>query len=143
MAGKTSSAQAAWAGGGKDGAGSLTTESKTLTNVGYTAGMRFADASGTNPEELIAAAHASCFTMALAFALSAAGHTADELRTDAVVTKVNENGGWRITRVDLELNGRVPGISNEEFRDFAEKAKANCPVSKVLNAEITLKMEFA
>jgi lipoyl-dependent peroxiredoxin len=143
MAGKTSSAQAAWAGSGKDGAGSLTTESKTLTNVGYTSAMRFADASGTNPEELIAAAHASCFTMALAFALSAAGHTADELRTDAVVTKVNENDGWRITRVDLELNGRVPEISNEEFRAFAEKAKANCPVSKVLNAEITLKMDFA
>lgn len=142
MAQKSSSAQAAWVGGGKDGRGALTTQSKTLTNVPFTAGMRFADASGTNPEELIAAAHASCFTMALAFALSAAGHTADELQTDAVVTIVNEPGGWRIVSVALELNGSVPGISEQEFRNFAEDAKNNCPVSKALNVEINLKMNF-
>lgn len=142
MAGRTSSAQAAWAGGGKDGRGALTTQSNTINNAPFTAAMRFADASGTNPEELIAAAHASCFTMALASALSAAGHTADELQTDAVVTILNEDGGWRIASVDLELNGRVPGISDQEFRAFAEDAKKNCPVSKLLKAEITLKMEF-
>jgi osmotically inducible protein OsmC len=142
MAGKTSSAQAAWVGGGKDGRGALTTQSNTITNLPFTAAMRFADASGTNPEELIAAAHASCFTMALAFALSAAGHTADELQTDAVVTIINENGGWRIASVALELNGRVPGISEQDFRDFAEGAKNNCPVSKVLKAEISLTMNF-
>lgn len=139
MASITRSADAVWLGGGKDGSGNLTTASGALSQLAYSAGMRFADEAGTNPEELIAAAHAGCFNMALAFALNGAGHSPEELRTTAKVTIERENGGWRVIRSALELTGRVPGMSAEEFQKAAEGAKAGCPISKALNAEITLK----
>jgi osmotically inducible protein OsmC len=143
MAKITRSANAIWKGGGTDGGGSLTTASGALSNVAYSAGMRFSDAKGTNPEELIAAAHAGCFSMALAFALSAAGHPPEELRASARATIEKMDEGWRFVAIELDLVGRVPGISREEFLKHAEAAKAGCPVSNVLKAEITLKAELA
>jgi osmotically inducible protein OsmC len=133
---RTSSA--VWSGTGKEGHGTLTTQSGTLKDTPYSANARFGDAKGTNPEELIAAAHAGCFTMALAFRLSGAGHTPTKLDTKADLTIAQESGGWRITAVALTLKGSVPGLSAAEFTKLAEDAKANCPVSKVLNAAITL-----
>ena len=143
MAKITRSANAIWKGGGPDGGGSLTTASGALSNVAYSAGMRFSDAKGTNPEELIAAAHAGCFSMALAFALSAAGHPPEELRASARATIEKKDEGWRFVAIELELVGRVPGISREEFLKHAEAAKAGCPVSNVLKADITLKADLA
>ncbi len=139
MASKTRSADSVWRGGGKGGQGALTTSSGALNEIPYALKMRFGDDAGTNPEELIGAAHAGCFNMALAVGLDGAGHAPDELRTSAHVTVEQEDGGWRITKVLLELNGKVPGISEEEFKEAAEQAKAGCPVSKLLNAEISLK----
>lgn len=143
MANITRSANAVWTGGGKDGSGKLTTASGTMSETPYSAGMRFGDDPGTNPEELIAAAHAGCFNMALAFGLNGAGEKPEELRTRATVTIERENGGWRITSVLLELTGKVPGMSEEAFKEAAEGAKAGCPVSKALNADITLKATLA
>jgi lipoyl-dependent peroxiredoxin len=132
------SASAAWQGSGKDGKGQLTTASGTLRQTPYSFHTRFEDGQGTNPEELIAAAHAGCFTMALAFKLQAAGHTAERLETEAKVTMEQEGGGWKIARVALSLRAKVPGVSAEAFRKLADDAKATCPVSRVLNAEISL-----
>lgn len=138
MASIKRSASAAWAGSGKDGAGSLTTQSGTLKATPYSFNARFGDGGGTNPEELIAAAHAGCFTMALAFQLGAAGHVPESLATEARLTMEQEDGGWTIKAVHLVLHGKVPGISAASFADIAAKAKAGCPVSRVLKAEITL-----
>ena len=143
MATITRSADAVWNGSGKDGRGTVTTQSRTLSETAYSAKMRFGDEKGTNPEELIAAAHAGCFAMALAFGLSAAGHEPEELRTSARLRMEQEGGGWRIATIQLQLRGRVPGLSRDEFLKFAEDAKANCPVSKVLNAEISLDADLA
>ena len=143
MARITRSANAVWKGGGTDGSGSLTTASGALSSVAYSAGMRFSDAKGTNPEELIAAAHAGCFSMALAFALTGAGHPPEELRSSARATIEKGDGGWSFTTIELEVTGRVPGMSREDFIKHAEAAKAGCPVSKVLNADITLKADLA
>jgi len=129
---------AVWQGAGKDGKGSLTTASGTLRDTPYSFHTRFEDGQGTNPEELIAAAHAGCFSMALAFQLSGAGHPPQELATSATVTMQQEGGGWRIAAVLLRLRARVPGIGQARFDELAAAAKANCPVSRVLNAEITL-----
>jgi osmotically inducible protein OsmC len=104
----------------------------------YSFHTRFEDGQGTNPEELIAAAHAGCFSMALAFKLQAAGHTAERLETDAKMTMEQEGGGWTIARVALSLRAKVPGVGKEAFRKLADDAKATCPVSRVLNAEISL-----
>jgi osmotically inducible protein OsmC len=135
----TRSAEAVWNGGGKDGKGRISTASGTLSNVGYSAGMRFGDEKGTNPEELIAAAHAGCFAMALAFGLSAAGHTAEELNARAEVRVEKEGSGWTVKSSALTLRGKVPGMSAEEFAKAAEAAKAGCPISRLLKgAEITL-----
>src|SRR4051812_45043097 len=131
-------ADAVWQGSGKDGNGSLTTQSGTLKDTPYSFTARFGDGQGTNPEELIAAAHAGCFNMALAFQLVGAGHTPETLRTSADLTMEQEDGGWRIARVKLTLRAKVPGIDEAKFREVADKAKAGCPVSRVLNAEITL-----
>jgi osmotically inducible protein OsmC len=136
-------ASAVWKGAGKDGQGALTTQSGTLSNTAYSFTTRFGDGKGTNPEELIAAAHAGCFSMALAFQLSGAGHPPEELQTRADLSITQEDGGWRITAVALDLKAKVPGIGRDEFMKLAEAAKAGCPVSKVLNAEITLKAELA
>ncbi len=132
-------AQAVWNGSIKEGSGKLTTESKALSDTPYSFTTRFGEGvTGTNPEELIAAAHSGCFVMALAFALGEAGYTADELKTEAAVTVVKEDAGFTITKVHLTLNAKVPGISEDEFKKVADGAKKGCPVSKVLNAEITL-----
>ena len=131
-------ASARWQGSGKEGKGSLTTPSGTLRDTPYSFHTRFEDGQGTNPEELIAAAHAGCFSMALAFQLSGAGHPPQELATTARLTMQQEAGGWKIATIVLQLRARVPGIEQAKFDELAQAAKANCPVSKVLNAEITL-----
>jgi lipoyl-dependent peroxiredoxin len=131
-------ASAAWHGSGKDGTGSLTTQSGTLQDTPYGFNARFGDAKGTNPEELIAVAHAGCFSMATAFQLSGAGHAPESLYTDATLTMEQVPGGWKIAAVHLLLRAKVPGLDAVKFKELAESAKANCPVSKVLNAAITL-----
>lgn len=131
-------ANAVWRGTGRDGKGNLTTESGTLSETPYSFRTRFETEPGTNPEELIAAAHAGCFTMALAFQLQTAGFTPTELRTDAAVHLEPEGQGFRISRSVLTLNAQVPGIDKATFEDLARAAEKNCPVSKVLNAEISM-----
>ena len=134
-------ASAVWHGTGKEGTGTLTTPSGVLNNQPYSFKLRFVDEdgrSGTNPEELIAAAHAGCFSMALAFQLTGAGHPAEELRTSAVMTLDNGPSGFSITRIVLKVDATVPGITAEEFQTLAETAKTNCPVSRALSVEIAL-----
>jgi osmotically inducible protein OsmC len=144
MASFKRSAESVWNGGGKDGKGTLKTQSGTLSGTAYSAGMRFGGDPGTNPEELLAAAHSGCFNMALAFGLSAAGHTPEELRTSAEVVIESDGPGFSIKTVDLKLRGRVPGISEADFKQAAEAAKAGCPVSKLFKgAEIRLDAELA
>jgi osmotically inducible protein OsmC len=131
-------ASAQWSGTGKEGKGAITTQSGVLSATPYSFSRRFGDEKGTNPEELIAAAHAGCFTMALAFQLSGAGHTPESLNTRADVSLEQEGAGWKIAAVALTLKAKVPGLSKDEFDKLAAAAKAGCPVSKVLNATITL-----
>jgi len=131
-------ANAGWNGSGRDGAGKLSSGSGVLSNTTYGFKSRFEDGPGTNPEELIAAAHAGCFSMALAFGLQGAGFTPDEIRTEAAVSLEPEGAGFKITRSALTLRARIPGIDEAKFRELAQAAEKNCPVSKVLNAEITL-----
>ena len=139
----TRSGSARYQGFGKDGKGSVSTQSGVLSDNPYGFNTRFENEPGTNPEELIAAAHASCFTMALSFALAKAGHTNGTLDTSAKVTVEQQDGGFTITSSALELTAHVPGISSEEFGKLAQEAKAKCPVSKLLKAEITLKHHLA
>jgi lipoyl-dependent peroxiredoxin len=129
---------AVWSGGLKDGKGTVSTESGVLDGVSYSFGKRFGDEKGTNPEELIGAAHASCYSMALSAILGEAGMTADEISTSAAVTVVPADGGFAITAVHLTVRATIPGADAAAFEEAAAKAKAGCPVSKVLNAEITL-----
>jgi len=131
-------ASAVWSGGLKDGRGSISTESGALEAYPYGFASRFEGKKGTNPEELLGAAHAGCFTMALSLILGEAGLTATEMNTSAKVTLEQVEGGFAITAVHLTLTGRVPGADQAKFAELAAKAKAGCPVSKVLNAEITL-----
>ena len=137
------SGSARYEGFGKDGKGHISTESGVLADHPYGFNTRFEGKPGTNPEELIAAAHASCFTMALSFALAKAGHENGTLETTAKVTLDKDGDGFTITRSDLTLSGTVPGIDRAEFERLAADAKANCPVSKLLNAEITLETSFS
>src|SRR5438552_12662209 len=132
------SASAAWSGGLKDGKGSITTESGALNAYPYGFASRFEGVKGTNPEELIAAAHAGCFTMALSLILGEAKLTAEQMDTSAEVTLEQVVGGFAITAVQLTLKARVPGADQATFEKLAAKAKAGCPVSKLLKAEITL-----
>jgi osmotically inducible protein OsmC len=127
-------ATAVWNGSGKEGNGSLTTQSTTLNQTQYSFSSRFADGVGTNPEELLAAAHAGCFTMKLSFSLNEAGFTADTLETTSYVTL--ENG--TITESHLVLKAKVPGISKEVFEERVKDAEQNCPVSKLFKAAITV-----
>ena len=129
---------AVWSGGIKDGKGQVSTGSGALKDQPYGFNTRFEDAPGTNPEELIGAAHAGCFTMALSGQLGQAGLTADELRTKATVSMEKVEGGFSITAVHLDLVAKIPGASQEAFDKAAATAKENCPVSKLLNAKITL-----
>src|SRR6516164_6811564 len=131
-------ARAVWRGTGRAGNGNLSTDSGVLANTPYSFKTRFENEKGTNPEELIAAAHAGCFTMALAFGLQAAGITPTELATEAAVSLEPEGKGFRISRSALTLRAKVPGLDEAKFVEFAKDAEKNCPVSKVLNAEITL-----
>lgn len=133
------SATSVWTGSGKDGKGHLTSESGRIDKMPYSFSTRFGEEKGTNPEELIAAAHAGCFNMALSFALGKAGITPESLTTTAAVSIEKEGEGFTITTVDLDLLAKVPGLSEEKFQAIAADAKANCPVSKVLNAKISLK----
>src|SRR5690242_14381103 len=131
-------AKAVWQGTGRAGNGTLTSDSGVLANTPYSFKTRFENEKGTNPEELIAAAHAGCFTMALAFQLQGAGFTPTELATEAAVTLEKEGQGFRISKSALTLRAQVPGIEQAKFEELARTAEKNCPVSKVLNAEITM-----
>jgi lipoyl-dependent peroxiredoxin len=134
-------AHAVWKGPGLKGSGTLTTHSGALKEQPYSVKLRFENEDGkqgTNPEELIAAAHAGCFAMALSVALEKAGYTADSLDTKADLTLSQVDDGWKITRIELNLNASVPDISEDEFDEIANGAKKGCPVSKVLNCEIIL-----
>jgi osmotically inducible protein OsmC len=131
-------ATAVWNGSGKDGNGSLTTQSTTLNKTQYSYKSRFEEGVGTNPEELLAAAHAGCFTMALAFGLQGAGLTADSLETTATITLDVSGAAPTITSSHLVLKAKVPGVTNEKFQELAKGAEQGCPISRVIKAEITL-----
>jgi len=131
-------ATAIWRGPAQTGRGEISTDSGALNSTPYSFRTRFESEKGTNPEELVAAAHAGCFTMAVAFLLQRAGHTPTELTTQAAVTLAQEGDGFRITRSDLTLRAAVPGLDEALFTKLAQEAEKSCPVSKVLNAEITL-----
>jgi osmotically inducible protein OsmC len=132
------SGSAVWSGGLKDGKGAISTQSGALKAQPYGFAMRFEGVPGTNPEELIGAAHAACFTMALSKVIGDAGFKAESLETTAQVALENVGGGFAITSVLLTLKGRVPGADAVKFEELAKGAKENCPVSKVLKAEIRL-----
>lgn len=136
-------ATARYEGTGKAGKGRLTTQSGVLTDQRYGFGTRFENEPGTNPEELVAAAHAGCFTMALAFALAAEGIEDARLETEARVTLDQSADGFRVSRSDLTLTAAVPGLDDARLRQIAETAKAGCPISKLLTAEITLEVRTA
>jgi osmotically inducible protein OsmC len=131
-------ASAVWNGGLKDGEGTISTDSGVLANTQYSFSTRFEDGAGTNPEELIAAAHAGCFSMALSGQLGQAGLTAESIRTTAAVSLEKIEGGFAITKVHLDVTAKVPGADQQAFETAANNAKAGCPVSKLLKAEITM-----
>lgn len=129
---------AVWSGGLKDGKGAISTESGALNSHPYGFAMRFEGVRGTNPEELIGAAHAGCFTMALSNILGGANLTAEHMETSAAVTLEKVNDAWEITTIHLTLKAKVPGADQAKLTELANKAKAGCPVSKLFKAEITL-----
>ena len=129
---------AQWRGGLKDGKGAISTKSGALKDYPYGFASRFEGKPGTNPEELIGAAHAGCFTMALSLILGEAGLTADEMNTKADVTLEKQADGFAITKVHLTLRAKIPGTDSAKFLELAGKAKAGCPVSKLLKADISL-----
>jgi osmotically inducible protein OsmC len=131
-------ANAEWRGGLKDGKGTISTDSGVLKETQYSFSTRFEDGIGTNPEELIAAAHAGCFSMALSGQLGKVDLTAESIKTTATVTLDKVEGNFTITEVHLQVAARVPGATQEQFDTAANNAKAGCPVSRVLNAKITL-----
>jgi len=131
-------ASAIWNGGLKDGKGSISSASGVLNHTPYSFTTRFENTPGTNPEELIAAAHAGCFSMALSAQLGGANLTPASIETSATLTMEKLDSGWTITAVHLDVVGRVPGADEAAFTKAAENAKAGCPVSKVLNAKITM-----
>jgi osmotically inducible protein OsmC len=131
-------ASAVWQGGLKDGKGSISTDSGVLENTQYSFSTRFEEGKGTNPEELIAAAHAGCFSMALSGQLGNAGLTSDSINTTAAVTLEKTEAGFTVTKVHLTVSARVPGATEEAFATAANNAKAGCPISRLLKAEITM-----
>jgi osmotically inducible protein OsmC len=131
-------ARAMWHGAGRDGSGDLTTDSGVLSQTPYSFKTRFETEPGTNPEELLAAAHAGCFTMALAFQLQGAGFTATELSTEAAVSLEPDGDGFKITKSALTLRATIPGIDWDKFSELATAAEKTCPVSRLFNADITL-----
>ena len=139
----TNTASATYEGLGKAGKGHISTGSGALSAQPYGFSTRFEDAAGTNPEELVAAAHASCFTMALSFMLAENGFEDGTLTTSAEVTLEKDGDGFTVTRSALSTKGTVSGLDKAKFEELADKAKANCPISKLLDCEITLQTEFA
>ncbi|HTS13280.1 MAG TPA: OsmC family protein [Candidatus Limnocylindrales bacterium] len=131
-------ASAVWSGALKDGKGTISTQSGVLSDTQYSFTTRFESGKGTNPEELIAAAHAGCFTMALSAQLGTMNFTPTSLRTTATLTFEKLEAGWTISKIHLDVAGRVPGISAEAFQSAAKSAETNCPVSRVLKAEISM-----
>jgi osmotically inducible protein OsmC len=131
-------ASAIWKGGLKDGKGTVSTASGVLSNTQYSFGTRFEQGTGTNPEELIAAAHAGCFAMALSAQLGEAGLVAETIEVSARVTLEKVAAGWTVTKSHLELAAKIPGADAAAFEKAAQNAKAGCPISRLLNAEITL-----
>ncbi|HEX8389188.1 MAG TPA: OsmC family protein [Sphingomonas sp.] len=139
----TRTATARYQGLGKEGRGFVSTQSGVLADQRYGFGTRFENEPGTNPEELLAAAHVSCFTMALAFQLAGAGRSAGDLDTSCRITLEKDGDGFTITKSELTLRAAVDGVSAEEFDRLAQAAKQNCPLSKVIKAEITLDAALA
>src|SRR5579859_4190637 len=131
-------ASAVWKGGLKDGKGSLSAPGGVLNNTQYSFSTRFENAAGTNPEELIAAAHAGCFSMALSAQLGGANLTPESISTNVTLTMEKLDSGWTITASHLDVVGKVPGADAATFQKYAEAAEKGCPVSKVLNAKITM-----
>ena len=131
-------AGAIWKGGLKDGKGTVTTGSGVLTSTPYSFATRFEEGKGTNPEELIAAAHAGCFSMALSAELGKAGMTAESISTEATLTMEKLEAGFTITKINLDVTAKIPGGDQAKFSKAAQDAKAGCPVSRVLKAEITM-----
>ena len=134
---------AEWSGGLKDGRGTISTESGALQTHPYGFATRFEEQTGTNPEELIGAAHAGCFTMALSLILGEAGFAAEKMETTATVALEKGDGGFSIPAIHLDLTASIAGIDDANFQELAANAKANCPVSKLLKAEITLDARLA
>lgn len=132
------SGSAVWQGGIKDGKGTVSTQSGVLRETQYSFATRFENGAGTNPEELIAAAHAGCFSMALSAQLGGASLTAERIATTATVSLDKQDAGWAVTKVHLDVEAKIPGASEEQFMTAANEAKKNCPISKLLNAEITM-----
>ena len=131
-------ASAVWKGGLKDGQGTISTQSGVLSNTQYSFSTRFEDGTGTNPEELIAAAHAGCFSMALSGQLGNAGVTAENISTTASVTLEKTDAGFTVTKVHLDVTARIPGGDQQVFETAANNAKAGCPISRLLKADITM-----
>jgi len=131
-------ASAEWKGGLKDGKGTISTDSGVLANTQYSFGTRFEEGNGTNPEELIAAAHAGCFSMALSGQLGNAGMTAERIQTNATVTLEKTDAGFTVTSVHLDVNVKIPGADKQAFETAANNAKAGCPISRLLNTTITM-----
>jgi lipoyl-dependent peroxiredoxin len=136
-------ASAVWKGGLKDGKGAVSSASGVLNNTPYSFATRFENTPGTNPEELIAAAHAACFSMALSAQLTGANHPPASIETSATLSLEKLDSGWTITAVQLDVVGNVPGADDATFQKLAADAKANCPVSKVLKANITMNAKLA
>jgi osmotically inducible protein OsmC len=134
-----------WGGGLKDGAGTVSTKSGAVSNVKYAFNQRFEDAPGTNPEELIGAAHASCFAMALSGKLGAANLTAESIDATSTVTMEKQDAGWTVTTIHVDLVAKVPGASADQFQELAESAKQGCPISRLLSgsAAITMSAKLA
>jgi len=136
-------ASAVWKGSLKDGKGAVSTDSGVLSNTQYSFSTRFENGRGTNPEELIAAAHAACFTMALSAQLGGANLTLESLETSAALTMEKLDAGWTVTKIHLDVTGRVPGADDAAFQKAAGDAKAGCPISRLLKAEITMTARLA
>lgn len=136
-------ASAVWKGSLKEGKGTISSESGVLSSTPYSFSTRFENAKGTNPEELIAAAHAGCFTMALSAQLGNAGITPESLETTASLTLDKLDAGWTVTKIHLDVSARIPGADNAAFQKAAENAKAGCPISRLLKAEITMSAKLA
>ncbi|HEV7966821.1 MAG TPA: OsmC family protein [Candidatus Acidoferrales bacterium] len=136
-------ASAVWNGSLKEGKGTISTDSKVLSNAQYSFSTRFENGIGTNPEELIAAAHAGCFTMALSGQLTSAGIVPESLETTAAVTLEKLEAGFTVTKIHLDVTGKIPGADAAAFEKAAQNAKAGCPISRLLKAEITMTAKLA